>query len=161
MKLVLALTLLAGVQTTWAVRWRVGDQAPDLLLVATVLLGMRHGVADGAVIGFVLGFVRGALHGANLGSFLVSRCLAGALGGALAPAISHDHPLAPSLCVLLGAFAAEAVFFLMSPSPFMAWLGGTIIRSGVSAAVALPLHFVLAALQRNGAPDSGALLTLR
>lgn len=143
------LFLLAALQGTLTPALSVGGVAPDLLLTSAILLGMSRDPTEGAVLGWMLGFVQGTLHGDSLGSFLVSRTLAGGLAGALRPAISHDHPLAPSLCVLALTFATELLWFLMTPLPFRAWLTETILVSLLNAVMAVPLHFALTVFARD------------
>ena len=147
--LVGALLLIVGVHSTWAASWQIGGGAPDLLLIVAISVGINLGWADGAMAGMAIGFVQATLHGADFGSYLVSRSLAGALAGYVQPAISKDNLFAPSLCVLSVGFAAETMFFLMSPRPFADWLAATVILCAYNAGITSALHIPLTAMIRR------------
>src|SRR5262245_44528605 len=92
----------------------VGGVTPDLPLILTVLLALRHGPETGCLVGFVAGFLQDVSGGGLIGVQALTKALAGFAMGLLVGRFWVASPLVqvPGL-VLLTIVEGVARFFLL------------------------------------------------
>src|SRR5262245_15539008 len=102
----------------------VGGVTPDLPLILTVLLALRHGPETGCLVGFVAGFLQDMAGGGLIGVQALTKALAGFGMGLLVGRFWVGSPLVqvPGL-VLLTVAEGLARYFLLQFFHFPASLG--------------------------------------
>lgn len=104
MRLSLAFMLLGGglLQSSVAPALRIGDVAPDIPLILTVLLGLRRGPEAGCLAGFAVGLIQDAAAGGLVGAQALTKALVGFAAGQLGERLWVSNPLVqvPGLVLL-------------------------------------------------------------
>lgn len=143
---VLAIFMLAlSLQTTVLSGISISGVKPDLVLVATLCIGLLTGPGTGAVLGAVAGMMEGYAQGMHLGTLGFSRSLASFLAGTVETHVQSDHVVVPTLTVMIGSLAAHAVYFVMAPEfPLMRPLRIALIETLLNMIFTPPLFMILA-----------------
>ena len=124
-RLLLLLVIVGGgvLQSTVVAVAGVGGVTPDVPLILTVLIALRHGPESGCLAGFVAGLLQDASGGGLLGVQALTKGLAGFGMGLLVGRFWVSNPLVqvPGLVLLtivegLARFALLKVFHF--PAPF-------------------------------------------
>ena len=141
--------LLAVIQSTAAVWLRIHGVAPDLLLVATVVVGLLDGPRAGMGWGFAAGALQGALQGSHIGGFIVSKVFSGWLAGLLGSRLFRENWLVPLLSLAFITLLHEGLFALLSqPAGGPGWASFALGRAAYHAALGPPAFLAARGLKR-------------
>ena len=125
-RLLLLLVIVGGgvLQSTVVAVAGVGGVTPDVPLILTVLIALRHGPESGCLAGFVAGLLQDASGGGLLGVQALTKGLAGFGMGLLVGRFWVSNPLVqvPGL-VLLSIAEGLARFLLLQMFHYPATLG--------------------------------------
>lgn len=112
-RLTLVLVTLVLLQVTLFPHLRVAGVAPDLGLVATVIVAYRIGPDRGAVFGFAAGLALDLFLRTPLGLSALALSVVGFVTGALSGALMRSAMWVPPLLGLLGGLVGGTVFVLV------------------------------------------------
>ncbi len=127
--------LLVGsliLQATVLPRLAIAGARPDLLLVVTILLGLRFGPLPGAGVGLAGGLLQDVLIGRFIGMNALTKGLTGYCIGLAEEKLFKENIATPLAAVLVGTITHESLFWLLQAGfgryvPLPAALGRVII----------------------------------
>lgn len=154
---VAALIAGAALQRAWPQGLRLGNVAPDLVLVLVACAGITRGRVAGYAAGLLGGFLLGAAGQGHYTAVVVGLMAVGFLAGQVRGTVFADHVLVAPVVALLATLIAAVVQLVVSPpSHFLPWLG-EVGKLAVYNAAASPLAYVWArALARRWPPRAEA-----
>ena len=143
LEFIVALVLAAG-ELSWAPWLKLGGSvAPNLVLVAVVLIGLFRGPVEGAWMGLAGALCVGALADYPLGGLFVAYLGCGAALGVLGQTIFSNRLPLLMLTVFLAVIAAGIVGLIFMPPPaFGSWLDHLSLQAIYSALAAIPLAWL-------------------
>ncbi|HEY3398652.1 MAG TPA: hypothetical protein VGM19_13435 [Armatimonadota bacterium] len=134
---------LAAAQVAWAPGGRAQGLAPDLVLVAVVLVGLFRGSEEGAWTGLAGALCLGALTAAPLGGLFVGYMGCGVVTGMVGQQVFSDRLALLMFVTFASLLAVRLVGLIFVPSPtFGAWLASTVLEGLFTALLALPLGWI-------------------
>lgn len=139
--------VLAGWHYAWPTWLRLAGQAPDLVVILLVSVGLTRGPLEGCWAGFSSGLMIGALGQTPLGGLFVSHIGAGTVLGLLGGRIFPNHIFVAMLVTATTVIAMNLVELLfIPPAHFLPWMTAIFVQAFVSSIVAAPLFALLRAL---------------
>lgn len=139
------LVVAVVVEGAWA--WRLGwtGGAPEPVLVAVLVAGLRLGPEAGALVGFAAGLLQDLAGGGALGLQAASKLLLGFAAGSLSRTVVLDSLWAPVVFAAAGtllARSAELALLWMTDSsvPLYTWASGAAVAACYNAVIT-PLVF--------------------
>lgn len=140
----IALIAAAALERAWPQALRVGDVAPDLVLVLVACIGITRGRVAGYTAGLFGGFLLGAAGEGSYVALIVGLMAVGLLAGHVRGPVFADHILVAPVVALLATLLASTVQLIVSPpSHFLPWLGD-VGRLMLYNAVVSPVAYVYA-----------------
>lgn len=112
-RLALVLVTMVLLQVALFPHLKVAGVAPDLVLVATVVVAYRTGPDRGALFGFASGLALDLFLRTPLGLSALAGSVAGYVVGLVAGALVRSAPWVPPVLGLLGGLVGGAVFVLV------------------------------------------------
>lgn len=140
--IIAVIVLLAAAQGSFAHRMAIAGVKPDLLIICTVIVGLRLGPIAGTLAGALAGLAHASMAGFGLGSFVFSRTMTGYLSGSARARVFCDNPAAPLIGAAIGTLAAELLFIVFNPPPRLAaWLAPLPLIALYNGLLALPISW--------------------
>ena len=139
-----AVLVLAALELSWAPWLKLGGAvAPNLVLIAVVLVGLFRGPLEGAWLGLVGAMCAGALGDFPLGGLFAAYMGCGVILGILGQTIFSNRLPLLMLTVFLATLVAGLVEMVFTPPPvFASWLAHLLLQALYSALVTLPLAWL-------------------
>jgi len=151
-----AALLLAATESAWAPWLKIAQQAPALVLVLVVLVGMFRGPVEGAWTGLVGALCLGALTSFPLGGLFAGFMGCGVAAGLLGQQVVPDRISVLMFVVFLGVIGARVVGLIFMPPPrFGFWMGVTLIQACYSAVASIPLAWLARIVLARSTPFLG------
>ena len=122
----------------------IGDAAPDLFLVALLLVGRELGVLWGAVTGFSLGLVEDALSMLAFGANSIALTISGTVGGITRDLFVGDSRVFVPVYIFLGKWLRDLVYWYAAPSVIRGPLHEVLLTRGLLVAAYTSVAGVLA-----------------
>lgn len=146
---VVAIYLLAVLQTTIGGLLTIHGVAPDLLFVWTVCLGLLSGRVPGALIGFGCGLLEGGISQRWIGALAISKLLSGFGAGILGGKLFKENWAVPGVAAALLTVMNEAAFALVAGATDWARAGHLLLVRVCYHALLAPIFFALIARARR------------
>jgi len=150
---VVALVAAAAVERAWPQALRIGNVAPDLVLVLVACIGITRGRLAGYAAGLLGGFLLAASGEGSFAAVLVALMVVGLLAGLVRGRVFADHVLVAPVIALLATLLASLIELIVSPpSEFVPWLA-EVARLMLCNAIISPLSYLYArAVSRRWPP---------
>jgi rod shape-determining protein MreD len=141
---VVALVAAAALERAWPQPLRIGNVAPDLVLVLVACIGITRGRVAGYAAGLFGGFLLGAIGEGGFGVLLISLLAVGFLAGHARGRVFADHILVAPVAAVLATILACLIRLGVNPPPhFVPWLW-EVVRFMLYNAVVSPLAYAYA-----------------
>ena len=139
---VVGLVAAAALQRAWPQPLRIGNVAPDLVLVLVACIGITRGRLAGYAAGLLGGFLLAASGEGSFPAVLISLMVVGLLAGLARGRLFADHiVVAPVIAVLATVLACLVQLAMSPPSQLVPWLG-EVGRLTLYNAIASPLAYL-------------------
>ena len=139
-----ALVAGAALERAWPQALRIGNVAPDVVLVMVACIGITRGRIAGYAAGLLGGFLLGAAGEGSFAAVMIGLMAVGFLAGQVRGRVFADHILVAPVVALLATLLASAIHLVVSPpSHFLPWLG-EVGRLMLYNAVVSPLAYICA-----------------
>lgn len=126
--------VLALLHLTLRVGLGIGDAAPDLMLLALLILSRELALGTAAGVGLVLGLLEDALAVLSFGANAVTFTLIGALGAATRDLFLGDSPWFGFMYVFLGKLARDILHWgLVGPELREPFVRAVVFDGGLAA----------------------------
>ena len=139
-----ALVVGAALERAWPEALRIGNVAPDAVLVLVACIRITRGRLAGYSAGLLGGFLVGASGEGSFAAVLIGLMAVGFLAGQVRGRVFADHILVAPVVAVLATLLASVVHLVVSPpSHFLPWLW-EVARLMLYNAVVSPLAYVYA-----------------
>jgi len=148
------LVLLLAIQGSFFSSWSWEGTLPDLILLATISIGLLLGFAEGAVVGFLGGLLLGLASGQLAGASALAYGMAGIWAGWLRDRLPPDLLVVPLLAAGVGTIVCQAIYLGVNTALGIfvpgRLLPGTIFTLlGYNLLLAIPMYLALHFLVRT------------
>ena len=105
----------AALERAWPQALRIGNVAPDVVLVMVACIGITRGRIAGYAAGLLGGFLLGAAGEGSFAAVMIGLMAVGFLAGQVRGRVFADHILVAPVVALLATLLASAIHLVVSP----------------------------------------------